>query len=104
VFTMDRRLQLQALLSSIPGVTKVYFQPPPSISMTYPCIVYKRDSASNQHANNLSYRNVKRYQVTIMDYDPDSSIPDAVAQLPTANFSQHFTADKLNHDIYTLYF
>jgi hypothetical protein len=101
---MDRRLKLQALLSSIPGVTKAYFQPPPSISMTYPCIVYQRDSASIQHANNLLYRHMKRYQVTVIDYDPDSAIPDVVVQLPTANFSRHFTADKLNHDVYTLYF
>ncbi|QED11520.1 hypothetical protein PP914_gp030 [Arthrobacter phage Qui] len=85
-------------------MTKVYFQPPASLAMTYPCIVYQRDSASIQHASNLPYRNMKRYQVTIMDYDPDSGIPDAVAKLPTANFSRHFTADKLNHDVYTLYF
>ena len=104
MFTMDRRLKLQELLSSIPGVTKAYFQPPPSISMTYPCIVYQRDSVLTQHANNLPYRHMKRYQVTVMDYDPDSSIPDAVANLPTANFSRHFAADKLNHDVYTLYF
>jgi hypothetical protein len=104
VFTMDRRLQLQTLLSSIPGVTKAYFQPPPSLSMTYPCIVYERDSASTQHANNLPYRNMKRYQVTVLDYDPDSEIVDELAKLPSSTFSRHFTADKLNHDVYTLYF
>jgi hypothetical protein len=101
---MDRRLKLQALLASIPGVTKAYFQPPPSVSMTYPCIVYQRDSASTSHANNLPYRQMQRYQITIIDRDPDSAIPGAVAMLPTASFSQHFTADQLNHDVYTLYF
>jgi hypothetical protein len=104
VFIMDRRLQLQALLANIPGVTKAYFQPPPSLSMTYPCIVYERDDASTQYANNLPYRNMQRYQVTILDYDPDSQILNGVAALPTARFSRHFTADKLNHDVYTLYF
>lgn len=72
--------------------------------MTYPCIVYERDSASTQHANNLPYRTMKRYQVTAMDYDPDSEIPEALAKLPSSSFSRHFTADKLNHDVYTLYF
>ena len=104
MFTMDRRLKLQALLASIPGVTKAYFQPPPSISMTYPCIVYERDSTSTSHANNLPYRQMQRYQITVIDRDPDSAIPGGVAQLPTANFSRHFTADNLNHDVYTLYF
>lgn len=101
---MDRRLQLQALLSAIPGVTKAYFQPPPSLSMTYPCIVYERDSATNLFANNTSYRHTKRYQVTIIERDPDSEIPDKVAALPLSNFSRHFTADNLHHDVYTLYF
>lgn len=101
---MDRRLKLHELLASIPGVTKAYFQPPPSLSMTYPCIVYERDDASTQHANNLPYRSMQRYQVTVLDRDPDSQILAGVAKLPTARFNRHFTADNLNHDVYTLYF
>lgn len=104
MFTMDRRLKLQALLEGITGAKKAYFQPPPSLAMTYPCIVYERDNTSTQHANNLPYRNMQRYQVTIMDYDPDSQLLAKVSRLPTASFSRHFTADKLNHDVFTLYF
>jgi hypothetical protein len=47
---------------------------------------------------------MKRYQVTIIDRDPDSGIPEVVAGLPTSTFSRHFTVDNLNHDVYTLYF
>lgn len=101
---MDRRLMLQALLSAIPGVTKAYFQPPASLSMSYPCIVYERDSADTKFGNNLSYRYTKRYQVTVIDRDPDSAIPDAVAKLPMCTSSRHFTADNLHHDVFTLYF
>lgn len=101
---MDKRLLLQALLNGIPGVTKAYFQPPADISMEYPCIVYQRDSAVTKFADNRPYSHKKRYQVTVIDRDPDSSIPDAVAELPLCIFSRHFTADQLHHDVYNLYF
>lgn len=101
---MDRRLKLQLLLASLPGVAKAYFQPPADIRMDYPCIVYQRDSLDTIFADNNPYRRTKRYQVTVIDQDPDSTIPDLVAALPFSTFSRHFNADKLNHDVYTLYF
>lgn len=82
----------------------VYFQPKQNISMEYPCIVYKRDARNTQFADNRPYRSKKRYQVTIIDQDPDSDIPEKVAALPLCSFSRFFTAGNLNHDVYTLYF
>lgn len=102
---MDQRLlQLQDKLSAVPGVVKAYYQPPANLSMTYPCIVYERDSADTIFSNNVPYRYTKRYQVTVIDQDPDSDIPDSVAKLPMCTFSRHFTADNLHHDVFTLYF
>lgn len=72
--------------------------------MVYPAIVYERDFLDTQHADNAPYRQKKRYQVTIIDRDPDSPYPDAVAKLPLCTFVRHFKADNLNHDIYSLYF
>lgn len=72
--------------------------------MQYPCIVYKRDSAQELYANDKLYRHTKRYLVTVIDRNPDSPIPDRVAQLPMCSFSTHFTANNLHHDAFTLYF
>lgn len=72
--------------------------------MSYPCIVYDRYAALNQYANNGPYQHTKRYQITIIDRDPDSPIPDKVAALPMSEFSQHFVVDGLHHDIYNVYF
>lgn len=72
--------------------------------MVYPAIVYERDFLDTQHADNAPYRQKKRYQVTIIDRDPDSPYPDKVAELPLCTFVRHFKADNLNHDIYSLYF
>ncbi|ASR83312.1 hypothetical protein SEA_CATERPILLAR_15 [Arthrobacter phage Caterpillar] len=99
---MDRRLQLHEILKAL--VPNVYFQQPPSNGMTYPCIVYKRDAEDTNHANNSVYRSKKRYQVEVIDRNPDSTIPDAVSKLPFCSFSRFFVVDNLNHDIYNLYF
>jgi hypothetical protein len=96
------RSELQAILVTF--CNHVYFQPPPSIQMSYPCIVYTRDFEDTQFAGNLPYRRDKRYQVTVIDEDPDSLIPDKVGQLPKSAFIRSFVADKLNHDVFSVYF
>ena len=37
------RLELQDLLETVLGSQYVYFQPPATLRMRYPCIVYARD-------------------------------------------------------------
>jgi len=98
------REELHQILVEVLGSDNVYFQPPSNIVMKYPCIVYNRDQNHTRHANNALYRYMKRYQVTIIDRDPDSEIPDKVAHLPLCSFNRFFRADNLNHDVYTLYF
>lgn len=103
---MGQRLELQILLQEILGNAggKVYFQPPSNVQMEYPSIVYSRDSAETLFAGNNPYRYTKRYQVTVIDSDPDSEIPDKVAALPMCTFATAFVADNLNHSVYNLYF
>lgn len=101
---MEKRHQLQLILEAVLGSRNVYFQPPEALKMVYPCIRYERDNANSVFANNAPYRHTKRYQVTVIDRDPDSAIPDRVAALPLCTFSRHYTADGLNHDVYSLYF
>jgi hypothetical protein len=101
---MRPRIELHTILLDIVGSSNVYFQPPPSIQMEYPCIVYRRDYAITNFADNRPWSRTKRYQITIIDQDPDSEIPDKVAELPMCSFNRFFTADNLNHDIYDLFF
>lgn len=99
---MGQRLDLHALLVAI--TENVYFQPPPSVKMKYPCIVYQRDYKKTEFANDLPYIGRKRYQVTVLDEDPDSGIPEQVAKFPMCIFDRFFTADNLNHDVFKLFF
>jgi hypothetical protein len=101
---MAQRLELQEVLREILGSDQVYFQPPPNIKMVYPCVVYRRDYQSTKFADDRPYSLKKRYQVTVIDEDPDSVIPDKVAELPLCVFDRHFTADNLNHDVFKLFF
>ena len=80
---MGTRLELQTLLEGLPDVSAVYFQPPASIKMTYPCIVYDLSDISPDYANNKPYRLTNEYSLTIIDKNPDSSIVKTVAMLPT---------------------
>lgn len=101
---MGRRLELQALLVSILGSDNVYFQAPPSNQMQYPCIIFKRDYVDVKHADNLPYSRKKRYQITVIDRDPDSEIPDKIAELPLCTFDRFYAAENLNHDVFKLFF
>lgn len=101
---MGQRLELHKILVDILGSSNVYFQPPETIKMKYPCIVYERGSGDTIFADNNPYRFTKRYQVTVIDRDPDSLIPDKVSVLPMCTYDRHYTVDNLNHDIFNLYF
>jgi len=96
------RTKLHDLLKVI--TDNVYFQPPENFKLEYPCILYKREDAEFRHANNALYDQFKKYQVTVIDRDPESGIPDEVAKLPMCSFNRHFTADGLNHDVYQVFF
>ena len=101
---MDRRLKLQTLLESIKGISKVYFQPPETVKMSYPCIVYSLDADKCLHANNSLYFLRKRYMLTVIDKNPDSVIPDAVRGLSYCDFERSYKKDNLNHWVFTIFF
>lgn len=101
---MDRRLLFHEVLCDVLGSRNVYFQPPSSIKMNYPAIVYSRDVIGNKYANNGVYLSQMRYSVTVIDKDPDSPIVGKVASLPTSKHNRHYEKDNLNHDVYTIFF
>jgi hypothetical protein len=101
---MAPRLELQAILEALLASENVYFQPPASLEMQYPCIVYQRDNAISEFADNFPYAFTQRYQVTYIDRNPDSGTPKKLAILPRCLYNRFFAADNLNHDVFILYF
>ena len=99
---MGQRADLHDILIGI--TPHVYFQPPTNIKLEYPCIKYERDDEFALHAGNELYYHRKRYLITVIDSDPDSTLPDAVRALPYCAFDRHYVGDNLNHDVFNLYF
>ncbi len=101
---MDRRLKLHELLCEVLGSRNVYFQPPASLVMQYPCIRYNLYDIDNVAADNLVYLQHTAYQITVIDRDPDSEISKRVSTIPGIRFNRSYQADNLNHTIYILYY
>ena len=100
---MVNRLELHTKLESILGSKNVYFQPPESIKINYPAIIYSLDNLENIHADDGAYLLYKRYSVTIIDKNPDSKIVEQVAKIKTCRFNRYYTSENLNHWNFSLY-
>lgn len=102
--SQPRRYDLHEILVEILGSRNVYYQPPATVKMQYPCIVYGLDDLTVRHANDGLYSRKTRYQVTAMYKDPDSDLPHQIASIPYASFDTQFVSDGLIHSVLSLYF
>lgn len=98
------RLELHAFLKEYCNTENVYFQPPPSMMMKYPAIVYHVTQRRKIPANNHTYLKYVTYEVTVIDKNPESSIASLIEELPMCTFDRSFTSDNLNHFVYTLFY
>ena len=101
---MERRIELQQILLDIPGIKGVYFNPPPTIKMSYPCIRYKFASENVVYAANCKYKTEMRYSLVVIDPNPESSIAKAVMALPYSRLETTYAADNLSHFQFTLFY
>ena len=101
---MATRLQLHSKLCDILGSDHVYYQPPSSIRMSYPCIVYELDMIDGPRADDTLYLQQRRYAVKYISRDPDNKVIDAFLEIPYCVFDRRFVAENLYHDCFDLYF
>lgn len=99
---MATRLELHEKLLEI--ADHVYYQPPETIKMVYPCIIYDLSRDDALHADDNVYKRWKRYSVLIVDRNPDSQLPDRFSDAFNAGMERHYTADNLHHFAYTIIF
>ncbi len=100
---MNDRLELHELLCQILGSREVYFQPPESVKMKYPAIVYSRNRIENVSADNVIYKQDVSYSIMVIDRDPDSEIVEKVSRIPHILYDRSYVADNLNHDVFILF-
>ena len=98
------RLDFQTFLETLKGDRNVYFQPPSTVKMSYPAIVYKLEEIENLHANNSVYLQGTAYQLMYITRDPDDVMIKTISKLAMCTFDRHYTADNLNHYVYTIFY
>lgn len=102
---MERRIKLQKELELLLGSKHVYFQPPESLHLEYPCIIYKRDNSMTRFSDNKPYNFIKKYAVTYITKNPDDPFVEKLAMaFSMIEHDRFYTADRLNHDVFTLYY
>lgn len=100
----ENRLKLHEILCELLGSREVHFQPPTSVEMSYPAIVYAREDVKNTFADNVVYGQDYYYRITVIDKSPIGRITEKISKLPGCRFVRNYQADNLNHDVFTLYF
>lgn len=101
---MDRRNELHEKLCDLLGSRHVYFQPPETVKLSYPCIIYRLNDITVQRADNTAYNGRLRYAVTVISKDPDYPVVKELALWPLCSFNRPYTADNLNHWVFELYY
>lgn len=101
---MGSREDLQYLLAEILGNDHVYYQPPATLKIMYPAIIYSKDIIDVKHADNKSYLQKPRYKITVIDRRPDNEAINKLLELEYCSYDRHYVYDNLNHDVLTLYY
>lgn len=101
---MGDRLYLQAKFEEILGSRNVYFQPPASVSMSYPAIRYELKDFRNRSANNSSnYITSTGYECVLIMKVPDTEYLQKIFKIPYCKFGRYYRADNLHHYTFTIY-
>lgn len=99
------RIELHEALLAASGLEHIYFQPPESLQLRYPCIIYNINNVRSRYADNGIYSLKTEYSVTVVDADPDNTTAlKLMEKFHLCRFDRRYTANNLYHDALTLYF
>ena len=102
---MDKRLELQYKLEELLGSENVYFQPPETIKLKYPCIIYSLDPTYTAHADNRNYITTNRYHIKHIYKKLSNTLKDEfLNEFMMISHDNAMIADSMYNDDFTLYF
>ena len=101
---MKTREELQTELQDLLGSNHVYFQPPETIKMKYPCFVYERTGVDLTKADNINYKHDISYELMFITKDPDTNdfVRSILDHFRYCRYVRHFVSDGLNHEVFDL--
>lgn len=101
---VEGRRELHAKLVEILGSNNVYYQPPESIKLKYPCIVYFRSTIPTKRADNRMYKADFTYTITLIGTEPQNpTILKLLMVFDNIKQDRTFITNGLYHDVFTLY-
>ena len=95
---------LHKILVDLMGADHVYFQPPESVKMVYPCIRFSEEGYDIKKANDKTYIKNTRYQIVVITKTPNPEVLDKIIDLPFCGPGPAYKASGLYHYTFTLYF
>lgn len=93
-----RRILTEAIRKSKEDY-KLFYNPLGDERLIYPCIIYKRDSVRQRHADNIRYHTHEIYQVTIIDKRVETPILDILLDNQYCVYENEFIVDNMHHTI-----
>lgn len=101
---MRTRLELHAALVNFLGSENVYYRPPSSKKLKYPCIVYNLRPGESRYADNNTYVYHRSYDIQIIHKDVDNDfVEEFVYAFPKCRADRSFKENNLNHENFVLY-
>ena len=100
---MVDRIDLQTTLQDILGSKNVYYDPPETLKISYPAIIYSKSGRTNKKADDANYHINTIYDITVIDKRPDNPVIKKLLELPYCSYDRHFVSDNLHHDTLTIY-
>lgn len=102
---MNKRLELHEKLKRLVGTNNVYFQPPASVQLSYPCVIYSIGSGDAKYADGMVYGYVNSYELLFIFKKPNIDIIEQVlTTLPMCRMNRAYVADNLNHYAFSVYY
>lgn len=101
---MKTRVELQTKLEELLGSRNVYYQPPSTVQLKYPAIIYSKSRIETRKASDSTYGKNIRYEIIVIDKKPDNPVIDKILDLQYCSYDRSYKADNLNHDVLTLYY
>lgn len=100
----EKRVRLHHYLENVLGSNKVYFQPPESVKMQYPCIRYNLAKVPVIHADDKVYLTNPKYVIVYITTQPDDDMRYTLVNSLGVPIIQTYAKDGLYHYIYEFYY
>ena len=102
----EKRLELHEKLCELLGSREVYFQPPETVKMSYPSIVYDLTRTNQRFGDDCGYHRFPGYTITVIERSADVDwINRMLDAFPSyCSFERTFIAEHLVHYVFILYY